>query len=368
MTVAPGTDRAVTAHLNAIGTAVPANDVHETFLAFAGASLADERARKLFRRMADRSGIAHRWSSVTPLDGDPPWRDREGFYVKGAFPDTAARMRRFAQDAFPLAEAALAGLEVRVGPGWRNGLTHLVWTCCTGFYAPGLDLQLVERFGLDRGIERTQVGFMGCNASFNALKLARHIVRAEPHSRVLIVNLEMCTLHMQEMTDIEQALLFAIFADGCAASLVSADPVGFTLDRFASDLLPDSAGHITWNIGNDGFDMRLSGQVPQVIGRHLPAHVAALLGQRAAEEVDLWAVHPGGRTILDAVDDALGVGAERMAPSRGVLHDYGNMSSATVMFVLERLLAADGGRRRLGCAMGFGPGVSVESLLFREAA
>lgn len=364
----PDANRPVIPHLNAIGTAVPPNDVHETFLAFAAASLPDDRMRKLFRRMADRSGIDHRWSSVTPLDGDPPWRDREGFYVKGAFPGTAARMRRFAQDAFPLAEGALADLERRVGPSWRQGLTHLIWTCCTGFYAPGLDLQIVERYGLDRGIARTQVGFMGCNASFNALRLARDVVRAEPRSRALIVNLEMCTLHMQEMSDIEQALLFMIFADGCAASLVSADPAGLALERFGAELLPDCAEHITWNIGDDGFDMRLSGQVPQAIGRHLPDHIAALLGQRPTAEIDLWAVHPGGRTVLDAVDDALDLGPERMAASRGVLRDYGNMSSATVMFVLERLLAHRSGDGRLGCAMGFGPGISVESLLFREAA
>lgn len=358
------------AYLNAIGTAVPPHDVHASFIEFVLSSLPDPRMARLFRRMADRSGIEHRWSSVEPDDPLADRLDREGFYVRGAFPDTAARMRRFEREAFPLAEASLKNLEDQHGSGWRKGLTHLVVTCCTGFNAPGLDLAVLERFGLDRSIERTQIGFMGCNAGFNALKLARHAVRSEPNAHVLILNLELCTLHMQETSDVEQSLLFLIFADGCAASLVSADPVGLRLDRFGADILPDSADHITWRIGSDGFDMRLSGQVPQTIGRHLPAHIAGMLGQRPVSEVGLWAVHPGGRTILDSVEESLELTPAHMEASRAVLRDYGNMSSATVMFVLRRLLeqAGTGGDRRLGCAMGFGPGLSVESLLFREAA
>jgi hypothetical protein len=144
-------------------------------------------------------------------------------------------------------------------PGWQDGVTQLIVTCCTGFAAPGIELDLVERFGLARTVERTLIGFMGCNAAFNALKHARHVVRSDPGARVLIVALELCSLHFHDTRTMEQILCFMLFADGCAAALVSAAPRGLALDRFHSTLLPASAGDITWHIGDDGFDMLLLG-------------------------------------------------------------------------------------------------------------
>jgi alpha-pyrone synthase len=347
------------AFINAISTAVPRHDVHRKFVEYAPRMLSDERARRLFGRMAERSGIEHRFAALEP-DPAADRIDRGGFYAAGRFPGTEARMRRFERDAFPLAEAALRGLEAQ---DWRRGLTHLLVTCCTGFYAPGLDVQIVERFDLDPAIERTVVGFMGCNAAFNALKLARHIVRSEPRARVLMLNLELCTLHLQETENLEQLLSFLIFADGCAASLVSAEPAGIELGRFGAAIVPDSRDEIAWRIGGLGFDMRLSGRVPHTIGRGLPPHLDALLGGRTAESVDLWAVHPGGRSVLDAVEQAMGLDPCSLRASREVLRRYGNMSSATIMFVLAELMRGPAG---FGCGVGFGPGVTVESMLFRK--
>jgi predicted naringenin-chalcone synthase len=347
-----------TAFINAIATAVPRHDVHRKFVEYAPRMLRDERAKRLFGRMAERSGIEHRFSALEP-DPASGQVDRGGFYAPGRFPGTEARMRRFERDAFPLAEAALHGLDPQ---DWRRGLSHILVTCCTGFYAPGLDLQIIERFDLDPSIERTVVGFMGCNAAFNGLKLARHIIRSEPRARVLMLNLELCTLHLQETEDLEQLLSFLIFADGCAASLVSADPAGIELGRFAAAIVPDSREQIAWRIGSLGFDMRLSGQVPHAIGRGLPAHLDALLGGRA-DAVELWAVHPGGRSVLDAVEQTAGLDPGALRASREVLRRYGNMSSATAMFVLEELMRGPAGA---GCAMAFGPGITVESLLFRK--
>jgi predicted naringenin-chalcone synthase len=207
---------------------------------------------------------------------------------------------------------------------------------------------------------------MGCNAAFNALKLARHVVRSDRRARVLVVSLELCTLHLQETEDLEQALSFLIFADGCAAAIVSAEPRGLELERFASAMLQEGAELITWRIGSGGFDMHLSGEVPAMVGRRLPAHALALAGQRPKAEIAHWAVHPGGRSILDAVEDALELGPEDLAASRAVLRDFGNMSSATVMFVLRRLLREGG--EGAGLAFGFGPGLSVESMAFHKRA
>ena len=253
-----------TAYINRVATAVPPYDVHEAFRRFGQSLFRDHRRNGLmFRRMAEKAAIEHRYSFLAPSnlpEGDKI--DAEGFYVRGGFPDTAARMRRFERHAPGLAETAVKGLALG---GERDLITHLLITCCTGFSAPGLDLELVERCRLPSSVERTMIGFMGCYAAINALKLARHIVRSEPAARVLILNLELCTLHLQETTNLEQVLSFLLFGDGCAACLVSAEPVGTALDSFRAVLAPGTRELITWNIRESGFDMVLSGQVPGAI-------------------------------------------------------------------------------------------------------
>ncbi len=244
-----------------------------------------------------------------------------------------------------------------------KSITHFIVTTCTGLSAPGLDLELVERCGLNPSVERTVVGFMGCYAGINALKLARHIIRSDPKSRVLLLSLELCTLHLQETDDLEQVLSFLVFGDGAAASLVTAEPVGAALERFHAVLVPETGGLITWHIRELGFDMFLSGQVPGAVGQGLKLMSGEILDGRKPEEIDLWAVHPGGRSVLDAVEGALALAPDALTASRHVLDRYGNMSSATVMFVLKQLM--ESGRKGLGCAMAFGPGLTAETMLFR---
>jgi predicted naringenin-chalcone synthase len=344
------------AFLNRIGTAVPPHQVHDKFVAYAPRLLPSARDRRLFERMAEKSGIERRWSFLEPSP-DPDRLDDLGFYRAGAFPSTAARMRFFEDHAFRLARDAVEDM------GGAVGASHLVVSCCTGFYAPGLDLELARHLRLGGGVERTFVGFMGCQAALNALKLARHIVRSERGARVLVVNLELCTLHLQETEELEQLLSFLIFADGCAAGLVTAEPQGLALERFESAIIPNSADQITWRVGDQGFDMRLSGHVPASIGRGLPDAMRTLLDDARPT---LWAVHPGGRSILDAVEHAMALPTTALAPSRRVLRDYGNMSSATIMFVLKELMRA--GASGEGCALAFGPGLTCEILLFRQHA
>src|SRR5579885_3176132 len=217
------------AFINRIATANPPHDVHASFLYFGRLMLRDDRRRlALFNRMAERSGIAHRYSYFQP-GGVAPELDGAGFYRLGDFPNTAERMRKFENIAPGLAVEAVEKL---LGEEDRSAITHLLVTSCTGFSAPGIDLALVERCGLNPSIERTMLGFMGCYAAINALKLARHIVRSEPKARVLAVNLELCTLHLHETADLEEILSFLLFADGCAAALVSADPVGIGIQSF----------------------------------------------------------------------------------------------------------------------------------------
>ena len=351
------------AFINRIATANPPHDVHDTFLRFGQQMLkGDNRRLALFGRMAERSGIAHRYSVLAPGDNGAVV-DADDFYRLGAFPDTATRMRKFeacAPDlAFEAVEKLLAGED-------RSRITHVIVTSCTGFSAPGLDLDLVERCGLPPSVERTMVGFMGCYAAINALKLARHIVRSEPSARVLAINLELCTLHLQETAELEEILSFLLFADGCAAALVSADPVGVEMSSFRAALVPDTRELIRWHIREQGFDMVLSGAVPGAIRTALSESRNEILGH--ADDIELWAVHPGGRTVLDAVEQAFALPPAALTASRAVLNDFGNMSSGTVMFVLDRIMRAGNGGGRRGCAMSFGPGLVAETMMFRMAA
>jgi predicted naringenin-chalcone synthase len=357
-------------HINRIGTAVPAHDIHAPFVAFARTLLPEERTRLVFDRMAERSGIAHRYSFLAPGCLEAGEVDAARFYQRGRFPATAARMALYEPNALQLALAAVTDLDVAAE---RDRITHVIVASCTGFTAPGLDLQLTDRLGLRRDVERTLIGFMGCSAAVPALRAAYHAVRSQPEARVLVVNLELSTLHLQETSDLETVLSFLLFADGAAAALVTAEPAGIALGDFRAAIIPNSADHITWHIGDQGFDMHLSGKVPGRIAAALREDLAradpgGILRGEGTQAVDLWAVHAGGRTVLDAVEVGLRLDEAALAHSRGVLHDFGNMSSATVMFVLHRLLHARAGGGERGLAMAFGPGMVAETFRFRMAA
>lgn len=344
--------------INRIGCAVPAHDVHRKFIDFVPRLIASARDRRLFERMAERSLIEHRYSCLAPGPGQDDL-DADGFYRRGAFPDTRQRMIRYEREALPLACRAIADLRLKRG---GEAITHLLVASCTGFFAPGLDLQLIKHLGFPSSVERTSVGFMGCYAAMPTLKLARHIVRSAPAARVLVIALELCTLHLQESGSLDELLSFLIFGDGCAAALVSAEPSGMEINAFAATILPETTDYITWRVGALGFDMHLSGRIPSAILRDLPAHLGFLLSGTERQNVALWAIHPGGRTVLDAVEAGLGVAPDALTDSRRILRDFGNISSASVLFVLRDMM--DRGATGQGCSMAFGPGVAVEAMTF----
>jgi predicted naringenin-chalcone synthase len=354
-----------TAHINRIATAVPQYDVHRAFIDFAAGLLPEGTPRKLFRRMARLSAIERRYSFINPIvTEDGSWSDMEQIYVLGSFPATARRMKLFERFAPKLARDVLDKLSLSEEE--RRAITHVIVTSCTGFYAPGLDFEVVNHLGLSPSVERTMIGFMGCYAAINALKSAHHIVRSEPDATVLILNLELCTLHFQETHELEQVLSFLVFADGCAASLVSAQPKGLAIDSFLALCIPQTSHLITWRIGELGFDMYLSGEVPGEIGRALKESGRQITRGKDPLSIDLWAVHPGGRSILDAVEKGLELPAEALSYSRDILARYGNMSSATVMFVLQQVMQSAQAEQQ-GCAMSFGPGLTAETMLFHAA-
>ncbi len=360
---------AVPVYLNAIGTAVPDHDIHHAFIGWAR-SRVDPASARLFDRMAARSGIAHRWSVLPPTLRDLPDTtpgspvDAGGFYATVPHPGTADRMAIYAEAAPRLAIDAIGALQDEMALG---SITHLVVASCTGFVAPGIDQIIARKIGLSSSVERLLIGFMGCYAAIVALRSARHIVRSDPDARVLVVTVELSTLHLQAVSEIEPLLAMLQFGDGAAAALVTAEPSGFELQAPFATTLPDSEALIRWDITDAGFAMHLSGEVPGRIAQALtdPAFRAAASGGQPAETIDGWAVHAGGRSILDAVTHAMALQPDALDASRAVLADNGNMSSATLMFVLKRLLT--GPRIERGVALAFGPGLAAEGLGFRSA-
>ena len=349
--------------LNAVATAVPDHDVHDAFIEWARGRIEDPRLAKLFDRMAGRSGIAHRWSVLdrAPNGGTPI--EPDGFYAHGVMPGTGKRMAQYAESAPMLGLKAIEALREKVS---LDGITHFVVASCTGFVAPGVDQILARRLGLSPSVERLLIGFMGCYAAVTALRSARHIVRSEPEARVLVLCVELSSLHLAVTQEIEPLLAMLQFGDGAAAALVTAEPRGFALGQPFATTLPDSHELIRWTITDKGFAMHLSGEVPHRIAEGLadPDFARAVTGGQPPSTITGWAVHAGGRSILDSVENALALAPDALADSRGVLHDYGNMSSATLMFVLERMLERGGVDN--GVALAFGPGLAAEGIGFRS--
>lgn len=360
------------AHINGIGTAVPEHDIHRPTNELLRTMLPDQRTRKIFDRMAEHSGIGHRYSFMRANGRTEEQEvDADGFYQRGNFPSTRARMEVYEREAPRLAIRAVAALKDENSPAMMDGITHLVVASCTGFTAPGLDLQLATALGLRPDVQRTLVGFMGCSAAVPALRVAYQAVHTNPDARVLVVNLELCSLHLQETSDLNALLSLTLFGDGASAALVTAQPTGIALRDFLAMIIPDSSDLITWHIGDRGFKMHLSGQVPNRIKQTLredmeQAGANRILRGEQVKDIDLWAIHPGGRTVLDAVESGLGLTSDDLGSSRRILHTYGNMSSATVMFVLQDMLHQHHPEAR-GLAMAFGPGMVAETFRFQMA-
>jgi predicted naringenin-chalcone synthase len=289
-----------------------------------------------------------------------------------AGPSTSVRMNRYAAEAAPLALAAAVRALADAGIAAAE-VTHLVTCSCTGFANPGVDLELLARLGLPPTVARTHVGFMGCHGAFNALRVAEAFVAARPESVPLVVCVELCSLHFQYGARSDVIVANSIFADG-AAAVVGGHPARrrapggsvWQLERLWSSVLPDSRDEMGWTIGDHGFEMNLSAAVPGTVARHLPATVAAGLAAAglAPAEIGSWAVHPGGPRVLAAVEEALALPPAALAISREVLAEHGNMSSATILFILERLVRGDAAGPCV--AMAFGPGLTAELALLRR--
>lgn len=363
----------MTAYLHAIATATPEHPYRQEEIGRWMQELAaDERQRRLLKALYRASGIATRHTVIPEFGHGFFGRDPQGTLVE---PGTAVRNAIYAREAKRL------GLKVgkllldqlpAITPG---NITHVVTASCTGFFNPGLDYFLIRDLGLPAATERYHLGFMGCYAAFPALRMAARFCQANPRANVLVLCLELCSLHIQLGDREDQLLANALFADGAAAALVSACPPAagrpaLRLEHFASALIPEGEADMTWSIGDHGFDIALSSYVPKILGANIAGVVDGALGDAGLTrgEIDIWAVHPGGKSILDQVERSLSLRPEQLAPSRRVLRDFGNMSSATILFVLRELLTSPSGHDRRIFSMAFGPGLTVELALLAQTS
>ncbi len=282
-------------------------------------------------------------------------------------PTTRSRMEHYEAAVLPLAAEASAKALGAAGVA-AGGVTHLVTVSCTGFAAPGFDLALFAALGLDPGVQRTHVGFMGCHGALNGLRVARAFAGGDRSARVLLCAAELCSLHFRYGWDSDLAVSNALFGDGAAAVVGRSEPLdesdAWRLVASGSTLMPETGDAMSWRIGDNGFEMTLSARVSGLIAENLRPWLEGWLAARGLELADVasWAIHPGGPRILDAVESALGLPRSATADSRDVLASCGNMSSPTVLFILDRLRTR---RAALPCvSLAFGPGLVIEAALF----
>jgi len=341
--------------------------------------------RNVHPRAIDRlfamSGIRQRFVTVpqSPANstGSPFYFDRKDAGDFG--PTTAERMTRYTREAPALAVEA-AERAVKSAGISRDSITHLITISCTGFHAPGVDIQLIKQLGLNLDVSRTHIGYMGCHAAINGLRIAQSLAESSPpESRILMCAVELSSLHLQYRTTRDALVANAIFADG-AAALVGRNArnddhaetphdrnANWRLCSTASHLIPDTEDLMQWRIGDHGFEMTLSPRVPLIIKTHLRPWLETFLTKQNLEIDDIrsWAIHPGGPRVLDAVQSATALPHSALDTSRNTLADHGNMSSATVLFILIELTKR---RNAAGpCVMlAFGPGLAIEAALLHH--
>ncbi len=311
-------------------------------------------ARKL-KLMYALSGIAYRHSVLPDFS--------ENYAQKLLFKNStnigiSQRLAIYDQTAILMAQKAIENARINV-----QSVTHLITVSCTGMRAPGLDIALVHSLKMPTTVDRTSVNFMGCYAAIHALKQARNIVLAHKNAKVMIISVELCTLHFQAKTDEDNLAANLLFADGAAAVLVEGQGRGYKIINAHSELIHEAAETMAWDISETGFLMTLSALVPSVINQNISQFIAKATA--GFEKPKHWLIHPGGKKILDVVQKTMGLSKQNLEISYQILSENGNMSSATLLFILNQAMK----NKKEGNAImaGFGPGITIESLLLQSS-
>lgn len=362
------------AFITSLGTATPSHRLSQGAIAsfmVRAMNLGPDDARKL-KTLFRASGIQTRYSVLDDYGREENFTFFENTHALEPFPSTRKRLELYRRHALALSMEAVTQCLTHLPTLRKDTLTHLIVVSCTGMYAPGLDIDLVKAAGLDSSIERTCINFMGCYAAFNALKIAHAVCESRPHARVLIVCTELCSIHFQKDNSADNMLANALFGDGAAAAVVESSPhagIALRLESFHGELATEGEHDMAWTVGDLGFEMRLSSYVPEVIRSGIKKLTRTLIAKIHEEHpvIDFYAIHPGGKKILEAIESELAITRQDNRAAYEVLRQFGNMSSPTVLFVIREiwksLQEADDGKRILSFA--FGPGLTLESMVLR---
>jgi predicted naringenin-chalcone synthase len=356
-----------------IGTAVPKYGTGQSsILEFMQAAYHDDSASRKLKILFNYSGISTRHSVVS--DFDISTSKQTLFNRNQSAPTVEKRLNIFKEQAVSLAiesiQNSLKKLKTTIS---EFEITHLITVTCTGLYAPGIDAALIELLDLPEDIFHTSINFLGCNAAFHALKLGDMIAKTDENAKILIVCVELCTLHFQPKNNHDNLLANTIFGDGAAAVVVVSDTYaiqnqhsGMAINGFYSLLLNKGKDLMRWNITPINFEMVLDAKIPEFIGEEVDK-IVLKAGKKLnirPEEIDKWAIHPGGKKILDIIKKQLKLNDADLHYSYKVLDKYGNMSSPTILFVLNELMLAEHKINETIFSIGFGPGLSIETAIF----
>jgi predicted naringenin-chalcone synthase len=323
-----------------------------------------EGDKRKMRFLYQQSGIASRYSVLPDYSRQiNEWKFYPQTENLEPFPSLEQRMAIYQKQAPLLSVDAIRDcLHTVIHP---HEITHLITVSCTGMAAPGLDLQVMELMDFQKTIFRTSINFMGCYAAIHALKLADAICVVHPKANVLLVCTELCTLHFQREATIDNITSSLLFGDGCAAALVCANErniEGATISGFYSEVIPKGKRDMAWELSSSGFLMTLSGYVPELIQEDFAGIVGRSLkhANLISDDIDYWCIHPGGKRILEAIEQSIGISKDQLSACYKVLSQYGNMSSATILFVLKQLLGNQQKQKNI-FASAFGPGLTIET-------
>ncbi|MDB4901332.1 MAG: putative naringenin-chalcone synthase [Mucilaginibacter sp.] len=335
-----------------------------------------EHKKKKLQIMYSKSGIRHRYSVIPDYSSN---KEDSVFFPKThnlePFPNIEYRMQYFNKTALPLCINAIENCIK--GKIQNNQITHLITVSCTGLSAPGLDIDIVQFLKLNSTINRTSINFMGCYAAIHALKQADYICKSEPNAIVLVVCVELCTIHFQKIDDLDNTIANLLFADGCAAALVVSDGIalknkfeGFKIKKFHSQIELSGKQDMTWQLSSTGFLMSLSSYIPQLIEKGFKNLFEDSINGLEIKKKDIthWAIHPGGRKILEVIQKELELQNTDLESSYKVLKNYGNMSSPTILFVLKDIWdnKASPNKKELTYGVAFGPGLTMESVILEN--
>ena len=360
--------------ITSIGTATPPHQLSQSAIAefmTTAMGLQEDEARKL-QILFRACGIETRYSVLEDYGKTSGFHFYENGPGMEPFPSTKRRLELYRRHALALSLEAVLKCFSTLSDFRKDSITHLMVVSCTGMYAPGLDIDLVKALGLNSHVERTSINFMGCYAAFNALKLADAVCTAQPVSKVLIVCTELCSIHFQKESTEDNLLASALFADGAAAVMVESIPrkgLNLLQESFYCELATEGEHDMTWTVGDLGFEMRLSSYVPDVVRSGIKNLTRSLLTKihQNLSDVAYFAIHPGGKKILEAIENELGLTKAQNKHAYEVLRNFGNMSSPTVLFVIQEVCknldGLDNGKRILSLA--FGPGLTLESMVLK---